>query len=255
MVAPLFARAHDDVDDGPSTWFDDDDIAAARVRAIPLGSRVLAYTPTESVKASNWTKCDLQAVENPLAEHCGAAKLAAADAAGEDGAGATSTANWWNATKWAAAKKLNAIVRVWQGDITHLCVDAIQNAANVGLKAGGGICGAIHKTAGPELARACFQYPETLSKADYVGGKSPAPGGFAPRRCAVGETRLTPGFDLHARAVLHTIGPQGVKPDELRASYRSALDETVAHGLRTVALCAISTGTSRDATLSHNAWC
>ena len=124
MVAPLYARAHDDVDDGPATWFDDDAIAAARVRAIPLGSRVLAYTPTESKKASNWRKCNLQAVDNPIAEHCDAAKLAAADAAERgDSAGGTprhARSNyWWNATKWTAMGKLNSIVRVWQVSLFH----------------------------------------------------------------------------------------------------------------------------------------
>lgn len=112
-----------------------------------------------------------------------------------------------------------------QADITTLDVDAIVNAANAALATGGGVCGAIHRAAGPELADAC---------------EDAAP-------CPTGEARLTPGFDLRARWVIHAVGPvwrggtQG--EDRLLAScYRSALALAAAEGLGSVAFPAISTG-------------
>ena len=229
MVEPLYARSFDDDDDGPSTWFDDDEIAAERVRGIPLGSNVLAFKPTKSKKLSNWFKGTLSSIEDPILPYVDVDAIAAGTP-------------WHHASRFPVNSRLNDIVRVWQGDITHLCVDAIQNAANSGLKSGGGICGAIHGAAGDELEAACFEYPERQTKSDYVGGVSPKAGAFAPLRCDEGDTRLTPGFKLHANAVLHTVGPKGVRPELLRSAYRSALDQAVAHNLRSVALCAISTG-------------
>lgn len=110
-------------------------------------------------------------------------------------------------------------------DITTLAVDAIVNAANEQLAAGGGVCGAIHRAAGPELARACTP--------------------LAP--CPTGEARLTPGFRLPARFVIHAVGPVwqggGAGEAELLASaYRSSLDLAARHGLRSIAFPAISTG-------------
>jgi O-acetyl-ADP-ribose deacetylase (regulator of RNase III) len=112
-----------------------------------------------------------------------------------------------------------------QADITTLDVDAIVNAANNALMPGGGVCGAIHRAAGPELADACAE--------------------GAP--CPTGEVRLTPGFGLTARWVLHAVGPvwrggqQG--EDRLLAScYRAALAEAEAEGLESVAFPAISAG-------------
>ena len=110
-------------------------------------------------------------------------------------------------------------------DITTLRVDAIVNAANEQLAPGGGVCGAIHRAAGPELARAC---------ADV----SP---------CPTGDARITPGFNLPARFVIHAVGPiwRGGAAGEaelLASAYRSALTLAVEHGLRSVAFPAISTG-------------
>ncbi len=110
-------------------------------------------------------------------------------------------------------------------DITTLAVDAIVNAANEGLAPGSGVCGAIHRAAGPELARACAR--------------------VAP--CPTGEARITPGFALPARWVIHAVGPvwQGGEAGEselLASAYCSALDAAHAHGLRRVAFPAISTG-------------
>ena len=110
-------------------------------------------------------------------------------------------------------------------DITTLGVDAIVNAANEHLAPGGGVCGAIHRVAGPELAAACA----TLG------------------HCPTGEVRLTPGFRLPARFVIHAVGPVwrggGAGEPELLASvYRSSLQLAAEHGLKSVAFPAISTG-------------
>ena len=110
-------------------------------------------------------------------------------------------------------------------DITILRVDAIVNAANEQLAPGGGVCGAIHRAAGPELARACAD-------------RSP---------CPTGEARITPGFNLPARFVIHAVGPvwRGGTAGEaelLASAYRSALTLAAQHGLRSVAFPAISTG-------------
>lgn len=110
-------------------------------------------------------------------------------------------------------------------DITTLDVDAIVNAANDALAPGGGVCGAIHRAAGPELARAC------------------AP--LAP--CPTGDARITPGFRLPSRYVIHAVGPiwYGGKKGEadlLASAYRRALLLASEHSLRSVAFPAISTG-------------
>jgi O-acetyl-ADP-ribose deacetylase (regulator of RNase III) len=113
----------------------------------------------------------------------------------------------------------------WVIDITTLDTDAIVNAANESLAPGGGVCGAIHRAAGPELARACAE----------IG------------RCPTGEARLTPGFRLSARFVIHAVGPvwQGGdagEPALLASAYRSAMQLATAHGLRSIAFPALSTG-------------
>jgi len=110
-------------------------------------------------------------------------------------------------------------------DITTLETDAIVNAANQSLAPGGGVCGAIHRAAGPELARACA----------------------ALGWCPTGEARLTPGFDLPARFVIHAVGPvwRGGGAGEaalLASAYRSALQLAADHGLESIAFPAISTG-------------
>lgn len=117
------------------------------------------------------------------------------------------------------------------GDITKLHVDAIVNAANERMLGGGGVDGAIHRAAGPKLLEACKQIPEVR------------PG----VRCPTGEARLTPGFDLPARHVIHTVGPVwrggDSREDELLAScYRNSLDLAAKHACRSVAFPAISCG-------------
>jgi O-acetyl-ADP-ribose deacetylase len=122
-------------------------------------------------------------------------------------------------------------IRVVQGDITKLAVDAIVNAANRLMLGGLGVDGAIHDAAGPELLRACEAIPEVKLGI----------------RCPTGEARITPGFRLPARYVIHTVGPiwhgGGVREPELLAScYRNVLALARQHDCRTLAFPAISCG-------------
>lgn len=116
-------------------------------------------------------------------------------------------------------------------DITTLDVDAIVNAANSRLLGGGGVDGAIHDAAGPRLLEACRAIPQVR------------PG----VRCPAGEARITPGFELRARHVIHTVGPVwdgGADGEEetLRRCYRSCLALAAEHSLVSVAFPCISTG-------------
>ena len=122
-------------------------------------------------------------------------------------------------------------VEVVRGDITTLDVDAIVNAANERMLGGGGVDGAIHREAGPELLAACRKVPEVR------------PG----VRCPTGESRLTPGFRLTARYVIHTVGPvwRGGSRGEaelLANCYRNSLVLARDSGVRSVAFPAISCG-------------
>lgn len=116
------------------------------------------------------------------------------------------------------------------GDIVRCDVDAIVNAANATLLGGGGVDGAIHRAAGPELLDACRAIPEV------------SPG----VRCPTGEARITPGFRLTARHVIHAVGPMfhtHPEPDAaLAAAHLASLALAAAHGLRTIAFPAISCG-------------
>ncbi|RZV42250.1 MAG: O-acetyl-ADP-ribose deacetylase [Acidimicrobiia bacterium] len=116
-------------------------------------------------------------------------------------------------------------VEVFQGDITTLVVDAVVNAANESLLGGGGVDGAIYWAAGPELLAACVS----------LGG------------CETGDARATPGFELPAKWVIHTVGPvwrggEEGEPDLLRSCYRRCLEVADDLGATSVAFPAISTG-------------
>jgi O-acetyl-ADP-ribose deacetylase len=116
-------------------------------------------------------------------------------------------------------------IRLVRGDITRLPVDAIVNAANTALRAGGGVCGAIHAAAGPGLAEECVRIGE----------------------CPTGDVRLSGGHDLPARWVIHAVGPvwrggSAGEDEALASCYRRALDVAAGAGARTVAFPAISTG-------------
>ncbi len=112
-----------------------------------------------------------------------------------------------------------------QADITSLSIDAVVNAANETLLGGGGVDGAIHRAAGPALLDACRQL----------------------HGCQTGQAKLTPGFDLQARFIIHTVGPVWAGGDEgeagrLCSCYRECISLAEANGISSIAFPAISTG-------------
>ncbi|CAK7273528.1 hypothetical protein SEPCBS119000_005704 [Sporothrix epigloea] len=128
--------------------------------------------------------------------------------------------------QFAPSADLNDRVVVWRGDITRLKIDAIVNAANNSLLGGGGVDGAIHAAAGPDLLEECIGL----------------------RGCETGDCKITRGYRLPAKHVLHTVGPiyhrrnEEEAQAELVSCYERCMECAVANEVRTVAFCAISTG-------------
>lgn len=120
---------------------------------------------------------------------------------------------------------LGGRIEIVVGDITKLALDAIVNAANITLLGGGGVDGAIHRAAGPDLLKACRE----------VG------------RCPTGDARITDGFRLPAKKVIHAVGPVWDgggrnEPELLASAYRNSLRLAVETGVKTIAFPSISTG-------------
>lgn len=116
--------------------------------------------------------------------------------------------------------QLNMKISLWRGDITALEIDVICNAANNSLLGGGGVDGAIHRAAGSKLLTECSSL----------------------KGCETGDAKLTGGYKLPAKYVLHTVGPIGEKPKALASCYRTCLNLAKTHKLRTIAFPCISTG-------------
>lgn len=123
-------------------------------------------------------------------------------------------------SQYPVDEDLNKRVSIFVGDITKLEVDGIVNAANNSLRGGGGVDGAVHRAAGRFLYEECV----TLNG------------------CETGDAKITGGYRLPARYIIHTVGPVGERPGLLEACYRRSLQLAVENGVRTLAFPCVSTG-------------
>lgn len=115
-------------------------------------------------------------------------------------------------TPYKSNNNINSIISVFTGDITTLEIDCIVNAANSTLLGGGGVDGAIHRAAGPLLLKEC----RTLDG------------------CETGEAKITAGYNLPAKYVIHTVGPKGEKSDLLKDAYENSLKLAIENNCRTI---------------------
>jgi O-acetyl-ADP-ribose deacetylase (regulator of RNase III) len=122
--------------------------------------------------------------------------------------------------KFPPNELINSKISHWKGDIVTLEIDAIVNAANRSLLGGGGVDGVIHDAAGKSLYNEC----------DTLGG------------CDTGKSKITLGYNLPARFVIHTVGPIGEHPEKLTSCYNTVLDLVKENGIKSVAFCGVSTG-------------
>jgi len=126
-----------------------------------------------------------------------------------------------NSNEYAVNTEINRKVSIFTGDITTLEIDAIVNAANNQLAGGGGVDGAIHSAADRQLLQ---------SECKTLGG------------CDTGSCKITGGYRLPAKYIIHAVGPVGEKPDLLRGCYKTALELLEQNGLKSIAFPCISTG-------------
>ncbi|KAK6632238.1 hypothetical protein RUM44_007269 [Polyplax serrata] len=134
----------------------------------------------------------------------------------------------FNIQQYESKPDLNKKISLWEGDITKLEIEAIVNAANNSLLGGGGVDGAIHRGAGKFLLEEC----KTL------------------HGCETGDAKITGGYNLPAKYVIHTVGPQGEKPGLLESCYKNCFQRLLDNNLRSIAFPCISTGYPQDSAAS-----